>query len=999
MVGTYLVGRDHEIQRLDELLRHAEAGKGTAVVLGGAAGMGKSMLAEKFKEMAEAREFDVLWGSADAHTLRPFHILSKLLNDIGLEPLLQDTEFTGFTKAFAINKAGLLVAEASPGEDELDSDIFAGMLSAVQDFVRDSFDAAGDGTGSLGRLEYGNLKIIIEHSQYVFLTAVISGEEHPNMKSVLRLAVQDIQESMGDTLSKWKGNMEEMAPVKGVLEELVRNRFLVRRNLDGVKLEAERLRVADSMLDSLKILAAKVPLAIVLEDIHWADESSLFVLEYLARNIPGMKIVVLATVRLEEMESVKGLFDKMKEENTCQFLDIGGLDPSNARDLVELELGKHSLEDEFMEKLVGRCEGNPFFLREMLHHMVQDGLISLVDGQHILVNDTYSIPGSVEEVIQRRLDNLDPDAVAIAEFISCIGRNFDAAVPNATCLINEPMKALRKLEESGIIVNSQFTHALFQEVIYSGISDRWLSAYHENIGEIYENLYRTDDVVFELARHFSRSRDAQKGFEYCFRAGEKAELGLAPEQAAEYYELALKCLSNTRIDSEQQEMDLLLRLSDVYSLIGESDKSLEKLDRAMALEKDMKAMAAIHRKRAMVFERKADYVHSGEECEKGLELLGDQTTSETIQLLIAYAAVALRTGGPEKAIERSLRALALAREWGEEKLIGNALHLLGSIYLVKGDFGNAINILTEAVEVRERLGNEVGLAGTLNNLGVSLYYSGKVNEALNYFERCLESYIKTGDKYGMAAALNNLGGFTQDLGELDKALDYHLKSIKIKESIGDRYGVASSLTNLGIVYRRLGDYEKALEYNNRGLKLATEIDNAKERIININNLAEAYLEMGQLDSAMEKYIEGLEASREAGDLHQECHAVRGMAKVHTEKGQGLQAVENARRALEISINTSNTGEEWRSRYVLGAALRISGSYQLAGEEFIKSSEIAKASGTGEIDPAVLYEEALLFRDTGRKEAARKNLEIAAASFGKKGYAPVVKKIEAELERL
>ncbi|MCK5396880.1 MAG: tetratricopeptide repeat protein, partial [Thermoplasmata archaeon] len=433
--------------------------------------------------------------------------------------------------------------------------------------------------------------------------------------------------------------------------------------------------------------------------------------------------------------------------------------------------------------------------------------------------------------------------------------------------------------------------------------------------------------------------------------------------------------------------------------IGECDKALEIYDSAIGLEKQPREQADLYRKKAGAYERKADYENCEKEIEKGLALLGDEITLEAIQLLIVQAGVTMRTGGHDKAIKFSLKALAHAKNWGDDRVIGNALHILGSIYLVKGDFGNAINIMKETIEARELANDNTGLAGSLNNLGVSYYYSGKVNEALECFEDCFEAYSKVGDKYGMAAALNNLGGFTQDLGELEKALDYHKQSIKIKRAIGDNYGVASSLTNMGIVHRRLGDYEKALELHAEGLALAKEISNAKETIININNQGEVYLEIGELDKALEKYEEGIEASKGAGDVHQESHALRGISKVHIEKENGQDAIDYAKKSLDIAMETKNTGEEWRSRYILGSAYRVRGEFDKAQEELNKSTLILQETGSGESDPTIMFEEALLYRDMGKKEEAKQKFLDSREGYESKGYAMLAKKIDRELEKL
>jgi hypothetical protein len=181
-----LIGRDNELKTLNQILNKAISGEGSTIFISGEAGIGKTRLIDAFRESAAAQNLKVLSGSASADTSQPFLIFSKALGEVMERPLFEEQEYKGFSKLFAVYKTGMLLAETSTGEEDLDADIFAGMFTAVQDFVRESFDQAVTQKAGLGRLEYGNMKILIEHGTQIFLTAVFTGEEHPDMKHLLR---------------------------------------------------------------------------------------------------------------------------------------------------------------------------------------------------------------------------------------------------------------------------------------------------------------------------------------------------------------------------------------------------------------------------------------------------------------------------------------------------------------------------------------------------------------------------------------------------------------------------------------------------------------------------------------------------------------------------------------------------------------------------------------------------------------------------------------------
>ena len=192
-VRTDIVGRDREIAILEKALEGAVSGKGSTIFISGEAGIGKTRLIDEFKIYVGQKDILVLEGAATSDRFIPFRVISKALEDHMDTPLFSEHEHVSFINIFAINRAGLLLAQALPDESEdIDADIFAGMLTAVQGFVKDSFEGKeGDGS-TLGRLEYGDLKILMENGDHLSLTGVLKGE-HPDMQTFLKRTVLDLE--------------------------------------------------------------------------------------------------------------------------------------------------------------------------------------------------------------------------------------------------------------------------------------------------------------------------------------------------------------------------------------------------------------------------------------------------------------------------------------------------------------------------------------------------------------------------------------------------------------------------------------------------------------------------------------------------------------------------------------------------------------------------------------------------------------------------------------
>jgi predicted ATPase len=179
------------------------------------------------------------------------------------------------------------------------------------------------------------MKILIENGESVFLTAVFKENEHPDMLALLKHTVNEIEEKHGNILEDWTGMEDEVLPIQDIISKVAESKFLVRRNLEGVKLENERIKIADRVLEILKDMVEQSPLLIFLEDLHWADESSLFVLNYIARNIPNLRIMVVGTLRPRESGVVVSTLDEMRAEGTVTELVLKDLDKWDVAALIE----------------------------------------------------------------------------------------------------------------------------------------------------------------------------------------------------------------------------------------------------------------------------------------------------------------------------------------------------------------------------------------------------------------------------------------------------------------------------------------------------------------------------------------------------------------------------------------------------------------------------------------------------------------------------------------
>jgi tetratricopeptide (TPR) repeat protein len=180
-------------------------------------------------------------------------------------------------------------------------------------------------------------------------------------------------------------------------------------------------------------------------------------------------------------------------------------------------------------------------------------------------------------------------------------------------------------------------------------------------------------------------------------------------------------------------------------------------------------------------------------------------------------------GDYDEAMEIHTSALQQAEQLGDKLGMGNSLNNIGNVYWNKGDFGKALEYLGRSLALYEEIGDKRGMGYSLLSIGIVHHDKGDYEKALDYYNRSLAMREQLGDKSGMGVSLHNIGLVHSDKGEYDKALDYYGRSLAIQEELGDKRGMGNSLGNIGIVHHDKGDQDTALDYYNRSLAIFEEL--------------------------------------------------------------------------------------------------------------------------------------------------------------------------------
>ena len=341
--------------------------------------------------------------------------------------------------------------------------------------------------------------------------------------------------------------------------------------------ETERYRLFESVVELLGSLSARTPMLLVLDDVHWAAKPTLLMLRHLLRASNELRILIVATYRdtdLDRTHPLAEMLADLRREPTVERLALTGLDEQGVTEFLERTAG-HSLDDPGLalaRAVHAETEGNPFFIGEVLLHLVESGAIVFLDGRYTVARplDQVGIPEGVREVIGRRLSTLDPTTNEVLSAASVIGREFEVGLLTTLSDGGEEavLDALEAAERIGLVTavpgraaQYRFFHALVRSTLYDELTTSRRLRLHRAVARALVDRPDAATRLPELARHFSECAalgEIDRAVEYCKRAGDAAWAEVAFEEAAGYYERALGALELADYPDPAIRADLLL---------------------------------------------------------------------------------------------------------------------------------------------------------------------------------------------------------------------------------------------------------------------------------------------------------------------------------------------------------------------------------------------------------------------------------------------------------
>jgi ABC-type transport system substrate-binding protein/class 3 adenylate cyclase/tetratricopeptide (TPR) repeat protein len=364
--------------------------------------------------------------------------------------------------------------------------------------------------------------------------------------------------------------------------------------------ESIQTRTFEVFYELVSRLAEERPLCLVLEDLHWADESTLELLESLLPVTEESAVGLFFLYRSERELGSWRLGERARQRYPHRYKEIEVQPlPPDASKVLAVGAAGGEIPDTVAELLTERSGGNPFFLEEAIRDLVERGALQRENGNWTLAvaENELAVPALVQGALQARLDRLDPATREVLSLAAVIGRTFGVPLLEKLVPREQLMPALTELQRLDLIYEKsrrpnpeyRFRHGLVQEVAYSSLVDSKRRKLHKRVGEALEEIYKEspEESYALLARHFSEADEPEKAVEYLLKAGDAARAIYADREALEHYRKARAFLART--GDERRARDTLFKMALTYHLAFDFENAEEMYDEAFCCRVDAEA--------------------------------------------------------------------------------------------------------------------------------------------------------------------------------------------------------------------------------------------------------------------------------------------------------------------------------------------------------------------------------------------------------------------------
>lgn len=466
---------------------------------------------------------------------------------------------------------------------------------------------------------------------------------------------------------------------------------------DVLDAQQARFRLFDGVRGYLERLAAHCPLLLMFDDLQWADESSLKLLELAAKQASSSAMFIIGTARSTSLDARHPLvhcLGALSRDGTVDRVPVLGLKADDIRQFLVVATGNKPT-DTLVNRILDRTNGNAFFVAETIRTYVEQH-----EGQAVSETDSreWMVPPGIVDAVNTRLALLSPAVTELLTIAAVLGREFDLEVLEHVDArrADDIFDALDEAVHAGVLEEHPaarptyvFTHNLIREAIYSKLGTSRRMRIHQAVAEAILHVFRSDlsSKYSVLARHYFeclRIGGRDRAVEFAELAARQSAKCLAYEDAARHYEMAIHALeANLPLDHERLGR-LRVELGETQRRLGHLTLSIETFRAALRLKEgsivpEVLAQAAIGLE-ASLWQTNQVVLEAVVACEYALDQLHPEQLELRPRLLVAMARALYHAGNTSHALKAAEEALEVARHANHHETLAYVLAVVNHVY-------------------------------------------------------------------------------------------------------------------------------------------------------------------------------------------------------------------------------------------------------------------------------------------------------------------------------
>ena len=721
------------------------------------------------------------------------------------------------------------------------------------------------------------------------------------------------------------------------------------RGLEAHELKAGTFQAVERCIECTAI---ERPLVLVCEDLHWADPTSIELLERHLAVTERAPLLLVNIFRPDKEHGAWQLRETAAESYSGRHTDLR-LEPLSSSDsavLLDNLIGIGGLPDALTERILSCAEGNPLYVEEVIRSLIDNGGIVLDSGggrwQATQDVAEITIPDTLQGVLMARIDRLQEDAKRVLQMASVIGRIFLYRVLEAiTAEEQELDQQLLTLQWQEMIreraripeLEYIFKHELTREAAYSSLLKKQRRIFHRQVAETLEQIFpdRIEEQVGLLAHHWERAGEPQKAIHYLLQAGQRA----------------------TRVSANQEAIAHLT---------------------------------------------------------KGLELL--QTLPDTsqraqqefvLQLALGAPLIATKGWGTPEVGRACRRARELCQQVGDAPQLPSLLNLLYQFYLIRAEHQAALELAQEILAVAQRGQDPLRIAFPLGSMGVSSFYLGDFASARARLEQMIAFYNPEEHRslafvIGQDPAVLHLSYQAWTLwflGYPDQALKRSHEAIALAQGLDHPFSLALAFCMAGWMHMSRREARATRERAEAAIRIAAPKGFFVFQSGGIGLRGWVQVEEGAIEEGIAEIRQGLAGWRATGTEFHRPHFLTWLAEAYAKAGQVQEGLAQLAEALELVEKTGERYHRAEIHRLKADLLWMQGNGVEAEAHYWAAIQVARQQSAKSLELRTTMRLSRLLQARGKQEQARQLLSDIYGWFTEGFDTPDLKDARALLDEL